>query len=442
VSDLRLPEAFEAEQKLLGCFLRDSSSYAKVGAMIQANDFFGHRHQRIYKAIQGLCQKQKDTDITAIFNELEKHNDPEYIGGRTYLAELAGMVAGAAGILGYAEIVREKSQYRRLINTANQVVRSAYLQEQSPEELVGFLNTESVAIVRTQDTTDLKKLSEYTNQAGMTIDDYITGRRRGITTGFESLDNLLAGFQRKEYIIIAGRPSHGKTALTYQMGAKQAQRGSKVAYFSAETGGEEFALRALCTEAKVDSLEWKKGILSEEQTHKITAEMNKIADWPFWLCESPRIEVNMLCTLASQLHKEVGLDIIYVDYIQLLTTAQRYRDRREQIDHISITLKHLAQRLNVPVVACCQLSREIEKRRNKEPQLSDLKESGALEQDADVVIMPQRLKLVAPRKEDRKSNIATLYIRKCRNGPTGQIDLTFEEKYTLFSEFETQDMPF
>ena len=186
----------------------------------------------------------------------------------------------------------------------------------------------------------------------------------------------------------------------------------------------------------------KKGILNSDQTDKITIEMSKIVEWPFWICEAPRIEINMLCTLASQLHKEVGLDIIYVDYIQLLRTSERFRDRREQIDYISISLKHLAQRLNVPVVVCYQRSREVEKRRKKEPQLSDLKESGSLEQDADVVIMPQRLKLVAPRKEDRKSNIATLYIRKCRNGPTGQIDLTFEEKYTLFSEFETQELTF
>ena len=440
MTDLQLPNAFEAEQKLLGCFLRDSSSYAKVGAMIEPEDFYNRDHQRIYKAIVGLCQNQKDTDITSVQNELTKQSDNKI--ERSDLVELAGMVAGAAGILGYAEAVKEKSQYRQLIKTANQVVQSCYLQEQSVSELVSILSQEAVGMLKTEGGIGFKKLSDYTLQAGISVEEYASGRLRGITTGFKSLDDLFGGFQRKEYIIIAARPQHGKTALTYQMGAKQAQSGSKVAYFSAETAGEEFAIRALCTEAKIDSVEWKKGILNSEQTDKITIQMSKIVEWPFWICEAPRIEINMLCTLASHLHKEVGLDIIYVDYIQLLRTSERFRDRREQIDYISVSLKHLAQRLNVPVVVCCQLSREIEKRRNKEPQLSDMKESGGLEQDADVVIMPQRLKLVAPRKEDRKSNLATLYIRKCRNGPTGQIDLIFEEKYTLFTEFETQELPF
>lgn len=437
-----LPNALEAEQKLLGCFLRDSSSYAKVGAMISGDDFFAVKHQHIYNHIWRLVMDQKDTDITTVADKLESSGFLKKTGGRAYLVELAGMVAGAVGIFGYAEAVKEKSQYRQLIKTANQVAQSCYLQEQSVSELVSILSQEAVGILKTEDGIGFKKLSDYTLQAGMTVEEYASGRLRGITTGYQSLDDLFGGFQRKEYIIIAARPQHGKTALTYQMGAKQAQNGSKVAYFSAETAGEEFAIRALCTEAQIDSVEWKKGILNSDQTDKITAEMHKIVEWPFWICEAPRIEVNMLCTLAAQLHKEVGLDIIYVDYIQLLRTSERFRDRREQIDYISISLKHLAQRLNVPVVVCCQLSREIEKRRNKEPQLSDLKESGGLEQDADVVIMPQRLKLVAPRKEDRKSNLATLYIRKHRNGPTGQVDLIFEEKYTRFEEFETQELPF
>ncbi len=439
-NDLQPPQAYEAEQKLLGCFLRDSGSYAKVGAMIEPGNFYGQDHQRIYRAIVGLCQKQSDTDITNVQNELVKQSGNKI--ERSDLVKLAGMVASAVGIVGYAEIVKEKSQYRQLINTANQIVKSAYLQEQSVSELVSILTQEAVGMLETEDGMGLKKLSDYTLQAGMTVEEYASGRLRGITTGFQSLDDLFAGFQRKEYIIIAARPQHGKTALTYQMGAKQAQNGSNVAYFSAETAGEEFAIRALCTNAQIDSVEWKKGILNSDQTDKITAEMHKIVEWPFWICEAPRIEINMLCTLAAQLHKEVGLDIIYVDYIQLLRTSERFRDRRDQIDYISITLKHLAQRLNVPVVVCCQLSREIEKRRNKEPQLSDLKESGALEQDADVVIMPQRHKLIATRKEQKESKLATLYIRKCRNGPTGQIDLYFEEKFTLFTDLPVQELAF
>ena len=435
-----LPQAHEAEQKLLGCFLRDSSSYAKVGAMIEPRDFFNRDHQRIYRAIVGLCQKQVDTDITNVQNELAKQSGNRI--ERSDLVKLAGMVAGAAGILGYATIVREKSQYRKLIKTCNQVAQSCYAQDESVSKLVSLLSQEAVGMLKTEDGIGFKKLSDFTLQAGISVEEYASGRVKGVTTGYHSLDDLFGGFQRKEYIIIAGRPSHGKTALTYQMAAKQAQGGSKVAYFSAETAGEEFALRALCTEAEVDSVEWKKGILDGDQTDKITIEMNKTVEWPFWICEAPRIEINMLCTLAAQLHKEVGLDIIYVDYLQLLRTSERFRDRRDQIDYVSVSLKHLAQRLNVPVVVCCQLSREIEKRRNKEPQLSDLKESGGLEQDADIVIMLQRLKLVAAKKEDKLNNLATLYVRKCRNAPTGTVDMVFEEKYTRFTEFETQEALF
>lgn len=436
------PNAFEAEQKLLGCFLRDSSSYAKVGAMIGSQDFYNKQHNLIYCAIIRLAEKQIDTEIVNVADKLDKWGNLKYTGGRAYLVELAGMVAGAAGILGYAEIVREKSQYRRLINTANQVVRSAYMQEQSPEELVGVLNTQSVAIVRTKDSVGFKKLSEFTNEAMMTIDKYDSGQQRGLTTGFQGLDELFAGFQPGDFIYVSARPSEGKTALTYNMAAKQAQNGSKVAYFSAETIGVEFAIRSLCTGAKVNSVVLKKGQLKSEQMDVLTLQNNKIAAWPIWLCDTPDIEINMLVILASQLHKEVGLDIIYVDYLQLLTTSSRFGTRKEQIDYISGSLRSLAKTLKIPVVVCCQLSREIEKRKNKEPWMSDQKESGKLEQDADIIIMPQRLCTIATRESDKKSKLVTLYVRKCRNGPTGQIDLTFEEKFTLFEEFPERELPF
>ena len=210
---LQLPQAFEAEQKLLGCFLLDSSSYAKVGVMIEPGDFYEFKHQTLYKIIIGLAKRQLDTDITTVADAQSKTMG--IVANRVYLVELAGMVASTVGILGYAEIVREKSQYRRLINTANQVVRSAYLQEQSPDELVGILNTESVAFVRTKDSVGFKKFSEFTNEAKMTIDKYDSGQQRGLITGFQGLDDLFAGFQPGDFIYVSARPSEGKTALTY-----------------------------------------------------------------------------------------------------------------------------------------------------------------------------------------------------------------------------------
>ena len=442
MTDLQLPQAYEAEQSLLGCFLRSSSVYTLIGTTVKPEDFFSKKHESIYIALLSLVEKQRDSDVVAVANQLEKQGELEFIGGRVYLVELAGRVAGGVGAPGYADVVKEKSQYRRLINVAGQVVQSCYAQEQPIGELVSLLSTEAVAMLQTEGVASLKKFSEFTTLAGMSVDEYASGRVRGITTGFESLDDLFGGFQKNEYIIIGAPTGHGKTALTYCMASKEAMLGHKVAYFSAETAGEEFALRALCTDTQVDSLDWKKGRLGQDETDRIVVQMNKVTEWPFWLCEAPRIEINMLFTLAAQLHKDVTLDIIYIDYLQLLTTSERFHDRKGQVDYISVSLKFLAQRLGVPVVACCQLSREIMKRRNKEPQLIDLKESGNLEQDADIVIMPQRLKLVATRKEQKDSKLATLYVRKVRNGPTGQIDLIFEEKYTRFEEYPVQELPF
>ncbi len=439
MTDLQLPQSFDAEQKLLACFLRDSSSYAKVGAMIDVESFSPGKHREIYRAILELCRKQQPTDITTVNNQLEKQGSPP---DRVYLVELAGMVAGATGILGYAEIVREKSKYRRLINLCHQIERSAYMQEQSPDELIGVLNRESVAIVKKSDFSGFKKLSEFTNQTIDQLDSFLAGEKKGITTGFKSLDELIAGFQPRDLVYIGAESSEGKTALTYCMAAEEAKAGLNVGYFSAETGGREFGLRALCTISQVNSRDLRRGSINEKEVDSLTMQNNKIHGWGFWLCETPCIDIDMLIVLASQLHKEVGLDIIYVDYLQLLTTTKRFKDKRLETNDISRKFKYLAQTLNLPVVVCSQLSRDITKRKNKEPQKSDLRESGNLENDADIIIMPQRYATVAPRKEDRRSNIATLYVRKARNAATGQIDLLFEKEYTLFSEFETWELPF
>ena len=338
--------------------------------------------------------------------------------------------------------MREKSQYRRLINIANQVVRSAYMQEQSPDELIGVLNRESVAIIKKSDFSGFKKLSEYTNQTIDQLDSFLAGEKQGITTGFKSLDELISGFQPRDLVYIGAESSEGKTALTYCMAAGEADNGLNVGYFSAETGGREFGLRALCTIAKVNSRDLRRGSINDKEVNSLTMQNNKIHGWGFWLCETPCIDIDMLIVLASQLHKEVGLDIIYVDYLQLLTTTKRFRDKRLETNDISQKLKYLAQTLNLPVVVCSQLSRDISKRKNKEPQKSDLRESGNLENDADIIIMPQRLCTVAVTEGDKKSKLATLYVRKNRNGAVGQIDMIFDARHTRFSEFETQEQPF
>jgi replicative DNA helicase len=441
---LQPPQSLDAEQSLLGCLLRDGNSYGVIDPIVDSEDFYNRQHQNIYEAIRRLNESNKVVDIGTVSQELERAGLLVQVGGRTYLVELMESVASIAAIRNYAEIVREKSMLRETINTCNEAVRDCYQSGKQAEEIIAMVSATAASLLNYKRQKGFVRLGDLARDAVASIDDYQRGKKRGFGTGFPTLDELTGGFQRGDLIVLAGRPGTGKTAFSYNTAAFQARTGYRVAYFSAETKASDFSMRALCTGADVNSMDWKAGRLSNEHIQKVTLEMSQMSAWSFWLCDTPRIEIHSLIAQATHLKAKEAIDLIYVDYGQLLTTRERYRDRREQINYIIQKLKETAKLLDVPVVAISQLSRESVKHRNRPPMLSDLKETGAWEEDADLIIS---LWKPTPTKKDAAlpdSRIIEALILKARNGPTGKVEFYFEKEYTKFSDpnINQGDMPF
>lgn len=447
IQHLQPPSSLDAEQNLLGCLLRDGTAYGLVEPIIDSRDFYHRKHENIYEAIRRLNERYSVVDIGTISEELLRAGLLEQIGGRVYIVELAESVASTVAVRNYAEIVREKSMLRETINTCNEAVRDCYQSGKTAEEIIATVSATAASLLNYKRQKGFIRLGDIARDAVASIDDYQAGKKRGFATGFPTLDNLTGGFQRGDLVVIAGRPGSGKTAITYNMAANQARAGYRIAYFSAETKASDFSMRALCTGAEVNSMDWKAGRLEPDHINKVTVEMNKMSQWSFWLCDTPRIEIHSLIAQATHLKAKESIDLIYVDYGQLITTRERYRDRREQINYIIQKLKETAKLLDVPVIAISQLSRESVKHRNRPPMLSDLKETGAWEEDADLII--SLWKPTPAKKEIQvESNLVEALILKARNGPTGVIQFYFEKEYTKFTcypkpkEEETKDLPF
>lgn len=437
------PNSLDAEQSLLGCLLKDPNAYGEVESIIDEQDFYQRNHQNIYRAIQKLNESNKVVDIATVAEELERAGFLAQIGGRVYLVDLVESIASTVAIRNYAEIIREKSMLREVITVARQAEQDCYQSGKTAEEIIAMVSATAASLLNYKRQRGFVLLREAAIDAVASIDDYMAGKKRGFATGFPTLDELTGGFQRGDLIVVAGRPGAGKTAFTYNTGANQARLGYRVAYFSAETKASDFSMRALCTGAMVNSMDWKAGRLSRESINKVSVEMNTIAEWSFWLCDTPRIEIHSLIAQATHLKAKEAIDLIYVDYGQLITTRERYRDRREQINYIIQKLKETAKLLDVPVVAISQLSRESVKHRNRPPMLSDLKETGAWEEDADLIIS---LWKPTPAKKEIQIDSRTVeaLILKARNGPTGSVEFFFDKEYTKFSDpnFKKSEIPF
>ena len=429
------PQNIEAEQSILGGILIENDALNTVVEFLKTSDFYRETHQKIFQCMIALSEKSEPLDLITITNELKKSKELESIGGASYLASLVESVPTAANIAYYAKIVKEKSILRKLISTATEIVTQSY---HEGKDLEDFLDDAEQAIFRISEhrvKPAFFPIKEIVKESFKVIEKLYEKKEliTGVPSGFKDLDRKTAGFQNAELIIVAGRPSMGKTALCLNI-AQHASINAKVptAMFSLEMAKEQLAIRMLCSEARVDSPRLRSGFLSESDWPKLTMAAGALSDAPIFIDDTPAISVLELRAKARRLQADRGLGLVIIDYLQLMRGRSGMERREQEISEISRSLKALAKELNIPVIAISQLSRKAEDRPGRQPQLSDLRESGAIEQDADVIIFIYRDEVYNP-DSDRKGT-AEVIIGKQRNGPTGKVDLSFISEFTTFKD--------
>ena len=429
------PQNIEAEQSILGGVLIENDALNTVVEFLEDGDFYREAHQKIFKCMIALSEKNEPLDLITLTNELKKKKELEDIGGASYLAGLVESVPTAANIAYYAKIVKEKSILRKLISTATAIVTQSY---QEGKNLEDFLDEAEQAIFRISENQvrpAFYPIKEIVKESFKVIERLYEKKEliTGVPSGFKDLDRKTAGFQNADLIIVAGRPSMGKTALCLNI-AQHAAINVKIptAIFSLEMSKEQLAIRMLCSEARVDSARLRSGFLGESDWPKLTMAAGALSDAPIFIDDSAAISVLELRAKARRLKADRGLGLVIVDYLQLMRGRSGAERREQEISEISRSLKALAKELNIPVIAISQLSRKAEDRPGRRPQLSDLRESGAIEQDADVIIFIYRDEVYNPDSDQRGT--AEVIIGKQRNGPTGKADLSFISEFTTFKD--------
>jgi replicative DNA helicase len=442
IQEATLPHNLEAERALLGSVLLDNSALNIVLEVAGKDDFFSEAHRIIFERMLALFEKNRTIDLVTVAEELGKEGLLERVGGAAYLASLTdGIPMGtAASVHEYARIVKEKALVRRLINASSNVIARCLEAQDDPETLIDLAQSQVLELASEKVRSGFFRIPDIVKSSFGTL-DVLFERGRGVTgieTGFVDLDSMTSGLQPGELVIIAARPSLGKTALALNIAAHAATVTKKVvAIFSLEMSKESLLIRLLCSEGRIDSHKLRTGFASKEDWAKMTAALGRLAEAPLFIEDTPALSIMQIRAKARRLKAERGLDLLIVDYLQLVTGHQRFENRTQEVSFISRGLKSIAKELNVPVIALSQLSRAPEAGKGREPQLSDLRDSGSIEQDADVVIFIHR---PAPgRNGDHDTEdlgvVTELNIGKQRNGPTGPLKLVFLKPYTRFENY-------
>lgn len=438
------PHSLEAEESLLGSLLIDKDAIIKIADNLAADDFYRDSHKIIFEAIKDLYSNQEPIDIITLSNKLEDKKKLAAIGGRSYLAKLSGLVATSGNIVHYANIIQKKATLRRLQQAAAEIANISFNEEEDIDNTLDDAESKIFGVSRKYLKNTFTPLDTLLTDAFERIDDLhkYSGKLRGLPTGFTDLDNLLAGLQKSDLIILAARPSVGKTSFALDI-ARQAAIKSKegVGIFSLEMSKEQLVDRMLCAQANVNLWKMRTGNLSDKDEDndfaKIGEAMGKLAEAPIYIDDSGSLSIMEIRTKARRLQMEKGLSLIMIDYLQLMDGRGKYGDNRvQEIAEISRGLKSIARELNIPILALAQLSRAVEQTSPAIPKLSHLRDSGSIEQDADIVMFIYR------KAADRNFNPqdlpmderhrAEIHIAKHRNGPTGKIDLFFDENTASF----------
>lgn len=430
------PQSVEAEESLLSAILIDNTTLLDIVEILSPDDFYKSVHQTIFSAVLELFNRSEPVDLVTLSNALKEQGRIEQIGGATYLAKLLDIPL-ATNAVHYAKIVYEKACLRRLIEKANAIVRKCFEDSGNLDEVLDFSQRSIFEISEKKIKQAFYLLKDIINVNIDALEDR-QGKRAlvtGVETGFTDLDKLTSGFQKSDLIIIAARPGMGKTAFALNIARNAAVKtNTPVAMFSLEMSKEQLSLRMLCSEAKVDSTRVRSGFLSNEDWKSLTDAAGILSEQPIYIDDSPAISVMEIRAKARRLKMNKGLGLVIVDYLQLMRGSLTAERRDLEIADISRSLKALAKELSIPVIALSQLNRKLEDRADKRPQLADLRESGALEQDADVVAFIYRDEVYNKNEDNPKRNTAEILLEKQRNGPTGKITLTFISAFTLFKD--------
>lgn len=434
------PHNLEAERSILGGIILDNHAINSVLEIVTVRDFYSEFHRKILSVIIELYDNNEPADLITISNKLKDHKAIAQAGGLSYLASLVDNVPSSANITHWAKIVREKAIFRGLIGTATDILNKCYDGHYEVEQLLDEAEQAIFEITEKKIKRPFHSLREIIMDSFKNIESLYQRKEliTGVPTGFIKLDDLTSGLQPSDLIIIAGRPSMGKTAFALNI-AQNAALDSRipVAVFSLEMSKEQLSMRMLSSEARVDSQRLRKGFLGETDWPKLTTACGRLSDAPIYIDDTPAIQVLEMKAKARRLKAECGLGMIVVDYIQLMRSTHSKESREQEISEISRSLKALAKELNVPVIALSQLNRKVEDRTNRRPQMADLRESGAIEQDADVIIFIYRDEVYNKSETNPERGIAEIIIGKQRNGPQGTVKLAFLDKYTCFENLAT-----
>ncbi|MCC6189940.1 MAG: replicative DNA helicase [Anaerolineales bacterium] len=433
------PHAVEAEEAVLGCVLINPDAYFEVASFLRPDDFYLHKHRWIWNAFVALHEQRLPIDIITLSEELERHAQLAEAGGAAYLTRLINTVPTSLHAEAYGRLVEREAMRRRLIEAATQVAKLAFEEGRDISEVVNDAEAAIFAVSERRLTKDLAPIKEAISQYYDRIKYLFEHRDEllGVPTGFIDLDKLLGGLQQSDLIIVAGRPGSGKTGLMLNVAKNAALTYKKhVAVFSLEMSNEQLVQRLIAQETGIDSQRLRLGDIHDHEWPLFVQASNVLSDTQIFLDDTPALTPNQLRSKCRRLDQEYGLDLVIVDYLQLMQGDGRNENRVQEVSTISRGLKQLARELNVPVLAGAQLSRAVEQRQDKVPQLSDLRESGSLEQDSDIVMFIHRPDMYE--KEGGRTNIAELLVRKHRNGPTADIQLVFRGALTKFENAETR----
>jgi replicative DNA helicase len=434
------PQNIEAEQAVLGAIFLEPSSLTTASESLMPEDFYRAAHQKIFNVMLKLNDEGKAVDLVTVTEELAATKLIEDIGGVSYLSSLAGSVPTAANIEYYARIVNEKSLLRKLIRTATNIATDGYSRE---DEVDALLSEAEKSIMEVAQRKNVGAFHNIKDVLVRTYDNIEVMHQRvgditGLETGFIDLDRMTAGFQRNDLIIVGARPSVGKTAFALNIAQNVAQKtGENIAIFSLEMGAEQLVMRLLCAEGNIDAQRLRTGSLTDEDWGKLTMAMGSLSNTGIFIDDTPGVRISDIQSKCRRLKQEHGLGMILIDYLQLILGNGRSGENRQQeVSEISRSLKQLARELQVPVIALSQLSRGVEQRQDKRPMMSDIRESGSIEQDADIVAFLYRDDYYD--KESENKNIIEIIIAKQRNGPVGTVQLAFVKEYNKFVNLETR----
>jgi len=437
------PQNIEAEESLISAILVDNNTLLDVIEILAPEDFYRTAHQKIFAAITDLFNKAEPIDLVTLANKLKEKGHLEEIGSASYLARLVDTVPLAVNAQHYAKIVHDKAALRRLIEKANAIVKRCFEERGNADDVIDFAESAIFEISEKKSQQAFYPLSKIILGNIETLEENQGNRSlvTGVPTGFSRLDNLTSGFQNSDLIILAARPSMGKTALALNIARNAAVDASiPVAVFSLEMSKEQLSLRMLCSEARIDSSRLRGGFFSMEDWHRLTDAAGILSESPIYIDDSASLSAMDIRAKARRLKMEKNIGLVVIDYLQLMQGRAGAERRDIEISEISRSLKALAKELDLPVLALSQLNRMLEQRNDKRPRLSDLRESGALEQDADVVAFIYRDEVYNKEEDNPNKGVAEILLSKQRNGPTGDIYLTFLNSYTRFEDLASEEV--